>query len=481
MGMLTLVNTQWGIIMSRRVKSLLLPMLALGLATAACGNSGDEAAPETTTAPTAAPDDSSPPDSAAPSDGTYPDRDTFVELSGVPGVTDTEIQYASLAVKANNPLGTDVMDAFNEGINAYFAWRNSEGGIYGRQLVLKDKIDDELALNQAKALELISADNRFGVFVATLLFTGSSDLNDAGIPTYVWNIHATEFAGKPALFGNTGAGCTGCTSRTVPYLAHLSGAKKVAAIGYGASENSKLCAVSQKDSFERYASDLDFELTYFNNDLAFGLPNGIGPEVTAMKDAGVEFISTCMDLNGMKTLAQELQRQGMDDVVLYHPNTYNQQFVADAGGIFDGDYIAPGFGAFEYETGLESQDKFFEYMELQGSDISELAMVGWINADLAFQGLLEAGPEFSRQSVIDATNRLTAYDAGGLINPIDWTRQHNAPDPADPTTGYAQECSSPIQVKDGKFVPVSEPTKPFLCWPNTTLDWSEPTPTSFGS
>jgi hypothetical protein len=30
----------------------------------------------------------------------------------------------------------------------------------------------------------------------------------------------------------------------------------------------------------------------------------------------------------MKTLAQELQRQGMDDVVLYHPNTSNHDFVA---------------------------------------------------------------------------------------------------------------------------------------------------------
>ena len=68
-------------------------------------------------------------------------------------------------------------------------------------------------------------------------------------------------------------------------------------------------------------------MAYVNDNLAFGLPNGIGPEVTAMKDAGVDFVSTCIDLNGMKTLAQELQRQGMDDVVLYHPNTYNQQFV----------------------------------------------------------------------------------------------------------------------------------------------------------
>lgn len=467
--------------MGRPTRSKFAPLVALTLLVAACGNSGDgESA--TTDAPATTEATGSTDSTAAPTtDGATGDRDTFVALEGVPGVTDDEIQYASIAVKANNPLGIDVMDAFNAGIEAYFAWRNDEGGIYGRQLVLADKIDDEFGLNQQKALELIGAENRFGAFVATLLFTGSGDLNDAGVPTYVWNISPTEFANRPALFGQAGAGCVGCTSRATPYLASLSGATKVAAIGYGASENSKVCTDSQVASYELYGEELGLEVVYSNNDLAFGLPNGIGPEVTAMKDAGAEFISTCMDLNGMKTLATELQRQGMDDVILSHPNSYNQQAVAEAGGIFDGDYVVPGFAAFEYDTGLETQSKFFEYMEASGVTITELAMIGWINADLAFTGLLEAGPEFDRQKVIDATNTLTAYSAGGLINPVDWTRQHAPPTPGDPTTGAAQECFSVVQVQDGEFVPVAPADKPFLCWSNENLDWSEPVPTSFGN
>ena len=31
-------------------------------------------------------------------------------------------------------------------------------------------------------------------------------------------------------------------------------------------------------------------------------------------------------------------------------------------------------------------------------------MDGWINADLAYEGLVAAGPDFDRQKVIDATN-----------------------------------------------------------------------------
>ena len=112
-----------------------------------------------------------------------------------------------------------------------------------------------------------------------------------------------------------------------------------------------------------YSADTGVELAYTNDDLAYGLPNGIGPEVTAMKDAGVDFVSTCIDLNGMKTLAQELQRQGMDDVVLYHPNTYNQDFVAEAGDLFEGDIVSVGFRPFEADS--------------EGTALGRLPRPGW--------------------------------------------------------------------------------------------------------
>ncbi|ABW12852.1 hypothetical protein Franean1_3450 [Parafrankia sp. EAN1pec] len=61
------------------------------------------------------------------------------------------------------------------------------------------------------------------------------------------------------------------------------------------------------------------------------------------------------------------------------------------------------------------------------------------------------GPSFTRASVIAATNKFTDHSADGLVNPTDWSRQHEAP---------AQD-------------------KPFVCWSNANRDWSEPKPTSF--
>ena len=492
--------------MKRPVRPLLGALTALALVGAAC-SSDDDSSSDGTEAPstevTEAPEETDPPSTDAsgstdppsadgsdstdppasdpPEEDEYPDRDTFVSISDVPGVTDDQIAYASLATKANNPLGSNIKDAYNEGINAYFAWRNSEGGIYGRQIVLSDEVDDEFTNNQAKALEIVGADDTFGVFVATLLFSGAEVLEEAGVPTYVWSISTGEINGRMNAFGHNGMGCTGgCTARVKPYLADSIGAEKIGVIGYGVSENSKQCAIADRKSFELYEPEIGASVVYYNDDLAFGLPNGIGPEVTAMKDAGVDFVVTCIDLNGMKTLAQEMERQGLGDVVLYHPNTYNHDFVAEAGDLFEGDFVVPAFVPFEYDTELESQERFFEFMEASGSELSDLSMTGWINADLAFTGLLEAGPEFDRESVIAATNELTAYSAGGLLNPVDWTRQHNAPTAEDQTTnGYVEECFAAVRVEGGEFVIIAEPTLPFLCWSNENTDYSEPTPTAF--
>ncbi len=452
--------------MKRFRSRLLFALVAVVFVAAACSNSDGT---------------SSSPSTSGGSSGTSAagDRDTNVPISGVPGVTDDSISYAIIGTKANNPLGTCILDCYAAGVKAYFDYQNTEfGGIYGRQLDATNVLDDELANNQARSIEVISAGEDFGVFVATLVAAGYGDLNDAGVPTYGWGIHATEANGREAIFPSVPVACADCTSRGGSYLLKQTGLTKVAALGYGVSENSKVCTGTARDSFENYADVTGAEVVYFNDDLGFGLPNGIGPEVTAMKAAGVQYISTCMDLNGMKTLAQELQRQGMEDVVLAHPNTYNQDFVADAGTLFEGDFVTPAFRPFE-ATPNESQQKFVEYMGKANQELSELAMTGWINATVAVGGLLAAGPDFDRQSVIDATNTLTADSAGGLIVPVDWSKQHTPPTQDNPSAGGQYECIASVKVVGGKFVTVADPDTPFICWSTSSRDWVEPEQKAF--
>src|SRR5947209_4188498 len=115
-----------------RLRRSVLLMMVVTLVVAACSNSSDK---KPTTAGSSG---------AASGSTASGDLGQKVAISGVPGVSDSEIRYSSLGTNSNNPLGTCVLDCFDDGIKAYFDFRNSTGGIYGRKLVLSKTVDDEL-------------------------------------------------------------------------------------------------------------------------------------------------------------------------------------------------------------------------------------------------------------------------------------------------------------------------------------------------
>ena len=408
----------------------------------------------------------------------YPHRHDFVALDGVPGVTDEEIRVAVIGTEKNNLLGNCILPCFHTGIQAYFDYVNDAGGVYGRRLVIGELLDDELGFNQQRSLEVIDGNNSLAAFQATLLALGWGPLNDAGIPTFTWNIHSADFVNRDAIFGSFVIGCAGCTQRGLPWLAAQAGASRVALLGYGTSETSKVNTQASADSIRLYSDDLGgLEVAYVNDSLAFGLPNGIGPEVTQMVEAGVDFIAVSMDINGSLTVVKELERQGVRDrITMLHLNAYDTDFVADAGGLFDGDYVLVLFVPFEYASDSPLRQAYDQWVPAQGGPVAEQTMAGWINANLFVTGLLEAGPEFSRQEIVDSLNR-TIYGAEGLINPIDWSRQHTAVVPGVYDHAYAQECVSYVRVEQGAFVTFLP--EPWVCWPGDTDEWSEPTFTDF--
>jgi ABC-type branched-subunit amino acid transport system substrate-binding protein len=430
--------------------------VVVGIAAAGCGNSGEKSS--STTAGTTAPTEPGATTTTADLSANHPIDET--------GVSDSQIKFTSISTISNNPLGTDIGDAFNDGIEAYFEFRNDAGGLYGRDLVLAEQRDDQLGLNQQEAQAMVAEDDSLGAFVATLdpTFSGADVLNDAAIPTFGWNIN-TKFADRPNIFGHQGALCLGCSGKYVPYLAKQVGATKVGVLGYSVEASAK-CVDGVVESFDEHGAEAGAEVVFSDNSLAFGLVGGIAPQVSEMKRKGVDFVSTCMDLNGMKATAEEFEKQGIGDVVMHHPNTYNQPFVAENAELFEGDVVIPQFVPFEYVAAGELREKFFEYTD--ETTRGELTMVGWIVADIAYTGLVKAGPDFDRAKVVAALNATTDYSAGGLTVPIDWTRQHNDPR-RDPSALSDSTCFSPVRVHDGVFEQfLGTDETPWVCLENGT-------------
>jgi branched-chain amino acid transport system substrate-binding protein len=374
-----------------------------------------------------------------------------------PGVTQTEINVGGVVSKTN-PLGGDYASAF-DGVQAYFNMVNAskDKGIYGRKLNLSSKRDDQLGNNRQEVQGLISEDNVFAVLpVAVLLYTGADLLGQSGIPTFGWNINAEwgseQAAGPPNLFGEKGSYlCFTCPTQTLPWLAQKLKKKKLGLLAYQVPQSAD-CAKGVQATFDKYPSA---KIEFVDTSLAFGVTD-LSSDVSQMKDKGVDLVTTCMDNNGTLTLAKEMKKQGMD-AVQYLPNAYNQKFISENAPFFQGSYALTFFTPFEVKQKPKGLKDFQKWMKKGGFEQNENSMAGWINADQFVTGLKGAGPDFTRQKVIDAINAEKDFTAHGLLAPIDWSIAHQADQP--------EGCTVLSKIDNGKFVPsFGQPGKPFVCF-----------------
>lgn len=378
--------------------------------------------------------------------------------SDAPGVTDSEIRVGGVA-SVTNPLGGKFGDAFG-GVQAYFDMVNAQGGVDGRKLALVSKRDDKLANNDAEVQGLLEQDDVFAVLpVSSLLFTGAKRLVDAGVPTFGWLV-TPDFQGdaenpRSNLFGQNGSYlCFDCGSPMVPFAAKQAGRKRIGVLAYSAPQSAE-CAKGIQAGVERYGKDAGQTVAFADSSLAYGTTD-LSVQVQKMKDAKVDMVTTCMDQQGVVTLAKELKKQGLD-AIQFLPNGYDQDLLTEFGDLFEGSYLYPGMAPLETRPQPPAMKEMLAQFEKSGVEPTENAIIGWLNADLFVTGLRKAGDDLSRQGVIDAINSIPDYNAGGLIPPVDWSTAHDQ----RASTG----CFAYLQIKDSKFVPVwGKPGKPFVCF-----------------
>ncbi len=435
---------------TRMVTRTLIVGLALGLALAACGNSSSsKAAPPTggTTGTTA---------SAASLNENVP--------VNAPGVTDKTISVATVTSKTNILGGT--YGDLPYGVQAYFDYVNSTGGIYGRQLKVSNNRDDQMSQNQQQVSASLSNDNPFAMFIATPTLADGSVLllEQKHVPTYIWNINS-NINGHLNIFGSIGAICGGCYSMASPFLAQEFHFTKVAILGYGVNDSSKQCAASTKLSFEKYPSA---QVVFFDDGLQFAQAD-LSNDVSQLKAKGAQIVFTCIDQKESVILGKELVKQHSTAVQAL-PNSYDTKFVAANAQYLEGDLVAPQFASYEYGP-IPEEKTMMTWLQKDNFPLDELSATGWLLANMFVTSLKLAGPHFSQQGVIDAMNADTSFDANGMIVPIDWTRQHiEAKGPngtVDPRYDGHYNCGSTVRIHDGKFTPLPQvPSgKQWICLP----------------
>jgi branched-chain amino acid transport system substrate-binding protein len=447
----------WGEAMRFRMVALVTVMV---VASAACGNSQSQTAATTT-------------EVAAATVATV-NQASLHEFRPVTakGVTDKQISVDVIASKTN-PLHGHYAE-IADGVQAYFNMVNSEGGLYGRKLVIGSQRDDIVGLeNRQQVQQALATDNAFATFVATLQFTGADLLQAAGQPTFGWNINA-EFGDKNALFGNESALCNGqsCALPIGPWLAQKAGAKNVGVLAYGVNQASIACGQGTVASFVRYPTA---KVAFQDLSLGFADPD-LSAQVAQMKAKGVQMVFTCMDSDETLVLAKEMKKQGLD-AIQELPNGYDHAFIKANANYFEGSYVIPQFTALEWQPQLPEIKLFEKWVAAENKPIYEITVIGWIAAYQFVLGLELAGPDFSQQKMINALNTQTAVTVNGMIPKINWTTGHidpvKHPEARDPIN-----CANFLVIHNGTFVPTfATADKPYICLDarQTTLPDNPPT------
>ncbi len=374
-----------------------------------------------------------------------------------PGVTADETKVGGVVSASNDTPGSHLDTAF-EGVDAYFKYINSKGGVYGRKLVLDSKRDDALANNRSEVQGLLSKDDVFAVLpVAVQLFTGANLLTDAGVPTYGWNINEewgseNHKPGPENFFTQIGGyHCFTCASASPQsWLPKELDRHRVGVLAFNVGQ-STACAEGLQNSFKKYKTA---KIVFLDKSLSFGTPD-YSAQVAQMKDKKVDLVISCVDGNGATTLAREMKKQGLKAVQIL-PSAYNHELVEKNADVLDGSYLFTTYAPFEAKPRSAGMKRYLKWMKKTDGTTNENSLVGWINADEFVTGLKAAGPNFTRQKVVDATNNLTNYTASGIVPAIDWTTAHSKD----------VECFAIEKVVNGGFKPVyGKPGKPFVCFP----------------
>ena len=241
-------------------------------------------------------------------------------------------------------------------------------------------------------------------------------------------------------------------------MAKQLGKKKIGVLAYNV-DNSEKCADGVQKSFEKYPSA---KVVFYSDSLSFG-DTDFSVEVGQMKDEGVDFVTTCMDTNGVLNLAKEMRKQSLD-AIQYLPNGYDQAFMKANGEFFEGSIVGVPFAPFETKPAAQGPRRVpDQWMDkARATRRTRTRRYGWINAAMLVRGTQGGGAELHPPE----GRRRAQQDDG---------RHRRRPDPADRLDDRAHRDSTHAarlhRVREGRRTasssrPSAEAGKPFLCLPD---------------
>jgi ABC-type branched-subunit amino acid transport system substrate-binding protein len=367
------------------------------------------------------------------------------------GVTANEILLGNVS-DLSGPQPGLFQSAVN-GTNAYIAYINSMGGIYGRQLKI-DVADSQTSCEGDRN----GIEEEIGKVFA---FAGSASLNDECGAT-VLATHKTvpdahlavtpQANALPNNFSVTPIGTKvsngpfkwvtdkwglGVVQHTGFLYANLPAVNNVAALSIHSAET-----VGWKFVVHQSVSPTSTDFT---------------AQIIQMRQAGVKLFYTLFDAQELAEFMRNANQQNFHPVI-FAPLAYDQTFFTDLGS----PTLANGIYGFNGETmffsagdiaNIPATALFHKWYSLvsHNGPADSFGADAWSETELLVDAIGAAGPNLTREKVIAALGKVHHFDANGFFAP------------SDPAAKKSGNCFIPWVIKDGQYVRTGVGPTSFIC------------------
>jgi branched-chain amino acid transport system substrate-binding protein len=263
------------------------------------------------------------------------------------------------------------------------------------------------------AQKLVLEDHVFAVLADSgATFGAAPFLRSKGVPVIGANQDGSEWTTDPNMFSIAGTSdYTQVYTQTGLQFKGL-GATNIAAVGYAGIPSSADTAKSTAISSQLAG----IKVGYLNANLPLGISD-VGPDVLAMKAAGVDGLTAALTANTTFAIVQGLRQQGVHLKVALLDSGYGGDLTSGGPGfqqIGQGLYFLTAFEPVELHT--PATEQFSSYLNAAGvsGEPTQAEVYGYQMVDAFVQGLKAAGSSATPASLISAMLQIHNYNGAGL-------------------------------------------------------------------
>jgi branched-chain amino acid transport system substrate-binding protein len=368
-----------------------------------------------------------------------------------PGVTAKTITVGSIS-DISSPL-PGLFEGAKIGTEAYFAYINSQGGVNGRKLILNGQDSAYSAGKVTSETQSIAKNDLAIVGGFSLLDGDEQPIIDANKIPMISQVLTPSLFKDPNVYSAVPAVNNGDIEGPFKWLKskYPADVKALGLIG----DNTTASVISVEQTYKAMTEALGYTWLY-SRDAGFTESTFL-PDIIKMKNLGVKMVFEPTQTGAyVSTIAQEMQQEGLKALLLSGTNAYEADFKPGSAG--NGTLITGVYALYRGEDAknvpaVATFDKWAKKVD-PSTQLDIYTLDAWVNAQLFVQALKAAGPNPTRGSLDAQLDKITSFNASGLISP------------QNPAQKIPGQCWLAAQYENGNWQRIKpDPKSGFVCSP----------------